>query len=105
MYFFNEAVTAQNAGNGDAAAAAADKAIAADPTKALAYYIKGQALVAKSTTDSKSGKIIPPPGCLEAYQKYLELAPTGQYAGDVKGIIAAFDEKVVSNYKASNKKR
>ncbi len=104
MYYFNEAVTAQNAGNGDAAASAADKAIAADPTKALAYYIKGQALIAKSTVDSKSGKIVPPPGCVEAYSKYLELAPTGQYAPDVKAIMAGFDEKVVSNYKATKKR-
>jgi tetratricopeptide (TPR) repeat protein len=104
MYYFNEAVTAQNAGSSDAAAAAADKAIAADPTKADAYYIKGQALVGKSTVDSKSGKIIPPPGCLEAYSKYLDLAPTGKFAPDVKSILANFDEKVVSNYKATRKK-
>ena len=104
MYYFNEAVTEQNAGSGDAAAAAADKAIAADPTKADAYYIKGQALIAKSTVDSKSGKIIPPPGCVEAYSKYLELAPTGRFAPDVKAIMAGFDEKVVSNYKAAKKR-
>ena len=105
MYFFNEAVTAQNAGSSDAAAAAADKAIAADPAKADAYYIKGQALIAKSTVDNKSGKIIPPPGCIEAYSKYLELAPNGRFAPDVKAIMAGFDEKIVSNYKASSKKR
>ncbi len=104
MYFYNEAVTAQNAGSSDAAAAAADKAIAADPTKADAYYIKGQALVGKSTSDPKSGKITPPPGCLEAYQKYLDIAPNGRFAPDVKQIIAAFDEKVVSSYRASKKK-
>ncbi len=104
MYYFNEAVTAQNAGSSDAAAAAADKAIAADPTKADAYYIKGQALIGKSTVDNKSGKIIPPPGCIEAYSKYLDLAPTGRFAPDVKAIMAGFDEKVVSNYKAGKKK-
>lgn len=104
MYYFNEAVTAQNAGSGDAAAAAADKAIAADPTKADAYYIKGQALIAKSTVDNKSGKIIPPPGCVEAYSKYLELAPTGRFAPDVKAIMAGFDEKVVNSYKAGKKR-
>ncbi len=104
MYYFNEAVTAQNAGASDAAAAAADKAIAADPTKADAYYIKGQALIGKSTVDNKSGKIIPPPGCIEAYAKYLDLAPTGRFAPDVKAIMAGFDEKVVNNYKATRKK-
>ena len=32
--------------------------------------------------------MILPPGCAEAYQKYLDLAPTGPYANDVKGILA-----------------
>lgn len=104
MYYYNEAVTLSNAGSSDAAATAADKAIAADPTKADAYYIKGQALVGKSTVDAKSSKIVPPPGCVEAYSKYLELAPTGRFSGDVKQIIASFDDKVISSYKASRKR-
>ena len=36
------------------AAAAADKAIAADPKRADAYYIKGQALIPKATVDAKT---------------------------------------------------
>ncbi len=104
MYHFNAAVTLKNANESDAAAAEADKAIAADPTKADAYYIKGSALIAKSTVDSKSGKIVPPPGCAEAYAKYLELAPTGKFAPEVQQIMAGFDEKVISSYKASKKK-
>jgi hypothetical protein len=34
--------------------------------------------------------LVAPPGCVEAYKKYLELAPNGQYAADVKSILAAF---------------
>ena len=60
MYFFNEAATLFNAGDGDNAAIAADKAIAADPAKADAYYIKGQALIAKAAVD-KNNKITVPP--------------------------------------------
>lgn len=104
MYYFNAAVTLKNAGQSDAAAEAADKAITADPTKADAYYIKGSSLIAKSTVDSKSGKILPPPGCAEAYNKYLELAPTGKFAPEVKEIMAGFDDKVVSSYKAGKRK-
>ena len=104
MYYFNAAVVMKNAGNSDAAAAAADKAIAADPAKADAYYIKGSSLIAKSTVDSKSGKIVPPPGCAEAYAKYLDLAPTGKFAPEVQQIMAGFDEKVISSYKAGRKK-
>ncbi len=74
MVYGNEAAVLFNAGHGDEAGAAADKAIAADPTKADPYYIKGQALVAKVTVD-KNGKYVTPPGCIEAYQKFLELAP------------------------------
>ncbi|MGA2276600.1 MAG: hypothetical protein ABSG00_03275 [Terracidiphilus sp.] len=32
--------------------------------------------------------MILPPGCEDAYRKYLELAPNGSFANDVKGILA-----------------
>ena len=85
-YYFNEAATLFNANDMDGAAAAADKAIAADPTKVDAYYIKGQALVQKATVDEKTNKITAPPECIAAYNKYLELAPTGPHA-EIKGIL------------------
>jgi tetratricopeptide (TPR) repeat protein len=87
-YLKNEAVIFSNLGNGDAQAAAADEAIKADPTQALPYYLKGQGLIQKASIDPATGKMILPPGCAEAYQKYLELAPTGIYVADVKGILA-----------------
>jgi hypothetical protein len=103
MYYFNEAATLFNAGDGDGAAAAADKAIVADPAKADAYYIKGQALIQKATVDSKTNKITVPPGCVDAYQKYLELVPTGPRADEVKGILAGIGESIKSTYKAGKK--
>jgi len=78
----------------------ADKAIQADPTSAIAYYLKGNGLIANTTVDPKTQKMIPPPGCLEAYQKYLDLAPTGLYASEVKAILASFAQKVDTTYKA-----
>jgi tetratricopeptide (TPR) repeat protein len=87
-YLKNEAVIFSNLGNGDAQAAAADEAIKADPTQALPYYLKGQGLIQKASIDPATGKMILPPGCAEAYQKYLDLAPNGQFAADVKGILA-----------------
>ncbi len=45
MYYYNEAATMYNVGKNPEAAAAADKAIAADPKRADAYYLKGQALI------------------------------------------------------------
>lgn len=88
-YYSNEAAIFVNANSGDAAAAAADKAIQADPKLPLPYYLKGQGLIQKATLDP-SGKMILPPGCAEAYQKYLDLNPTGaagQFVADVKGIL------------------
>jgi tetratricopeptide (TPR) repeat protein len=103
MYYFNEAATLYNAGKMEEAAAAADKAIAADPKKADAYYIKGQALIPKATVDPKTQKVVAPPGCVEAYQEYLELAPEGPHAADVKGILEGIGAQVKSSYKAGKK--
>ena len=103
MYYFNEAATLYNASKLPEAEAAADKAIAADPKKAEAYYIKGQALIPQATVDPKTNKIVAPPGCVEAYQTYLELAPDGPHAADVKGILEGIGEKVKSSYKAPKK--
>ena len=103
MYLFNEAATLYNAGKTDDAAIAADKAIAADPNRADAYYIKGQSLIGKASVDSKTQKITAPDGCVEAYQKYLELAPTGPRAEEVKSILTGIGAQVKSSYKAGKK--
>jgi tetratricopeptide (TPR) repeat protein len=103
MYYYNEAATLYNAGKLPEAEAAADKAIAADPKKADAYYIKGQALIPQATVDPKTQKIVAPPGCVEAYQTYLELAPDGPHAADVKGILQGIGAQVKSTYKAPKK--
>jgi len=100
FYYQNETVVFFNTGNADLQAAAADKAIAADPKAPLPYYLKGQALAGKITVDPKTGAYIVPPGCAEAYNKYLELAPTGQYVADVKALLAATQTKVDNKYKA-----
>jgi tetratricopeptide (TPR) repeat protein len=103
MYYYNEAATLYNAGKLPEAEAAADKAIAADPKRADAYYIKGQALIPQATVDPKTQKIVAPPGCVEAYQTYLELAPDGPHAADVKGILQGIGAQVKSTYKAPKK--
>ena len=103
MYYFNEAATFYNAGKGDDAVAAADKAIAADPKRAMAYYIKGQALIPKATVDPKTQKIVAPPGCVEAYQQYLELDPTGAHAEEVKQVLTGIGAPIKSSYRAGRK--
>lgn len=104
MFYGNQAAVLFNAGQTDAAAAAADKAIAADPNRPDPYFIKGQALIAKSTFDSKTNKIIPPAGCVDAYQHYLSLAPDGAHAEAVKEVLQSLGEKIDTSYKAGRKK-
>jgi tetratricopeptide (TPR) repeat protein len=87
QYRRNETIVFFQAGNSDAQLAAADKAIVLDPTRAANYYFKGQALVSKATIDSKTQKMVLPPGCAEAYQKYLDLEPNGPYSADAKGVL------------------
>jgi tetratricopeptide (TPR) repeat protein len=99
MYYTNETIILSRAGQPDATAEAADKAIAADPTKPIPYYLKGQALIGKATVD-KAGKIVAPPGCVEAYQKYLELAPDGQFAKEVTDVLTGMGQTIKSSYKA-----
>jgi tetratricopeptide (TPR) repeat protein len=102
-YFANEAIVMQRVGQADAVIPAADKAIAADPTKPIPYYLKGQALINKATVDPKTQKIVAPPGCLEAYQKYLDLAPDGPFANEVKAVIGEMGGKVQTTFKAGKK--
>jgi tetratricopeptide (TPR) repeat protein len=113
FYLKNQAVIFFQQNNATAQVAAADKAIASnpnpnDPNLAILYYLKGQGLVGSATMgpDPKNPKqqiIILPPGCAEAYQKYLELAPTGPYAADAQGILQQAGQKVSTSYKAGKK--
>ncbi|HEY1985931.1 MAG TPA: hypothetical protein VGG85_11000 [Terracidiphilus sp.] len=103
FYLRNEAVIFFQMNNADAQVAAANEAIKVDPNQPVLYYIVGQGLVQKATIDPKTQKIVLPPGCGEAYQKYLELAPTGPYAADAQGILQQAGQKVNSSYKAGKK--
>lgn len=99
MYYGNEAIMMDRLNNIDATVAAADKAIAADPNKPIPYYLKGKALINKATVDPKTQKIVAPPGCEEAYQKYLELDPNGPFAPDAKAILAQLGSKQQTSYR------
>jgi tetratricopeptide (TPR) repeat protein len=100
--YFNICATQYNTGNMEGAAAACDKAIAADPTKADAYFIKGSSMYGSGKLD-KEGKYVPPPGTAEALNKYLELAPNGAHAADVKAMLDALGIKIETSF--GNKKK
>jgi tetratricopeptide (TPR) repeat protein len=103
QYYFNlgAVLTNSNATNDvkvrKQAVEAFDKAIAADPNRADAYFWKGQNLVGLATTDA-SGKIVAPDGTTEAYQKYLELQPTGPHAEESKQMLTALNATVETSY-------
>jgi tetratricopeptide (TPR) repeat protein len=107
-YYFNEGAVLTNTGKIDEATAAFDKAIAADPTKAEAYYWKGVNLLNKATV-GKDGKMEAPAGTAEAFNKYLELQPTGQLADGAKAMLEQMGAKIETNFgtksKAATKKK
>jgi tetratricopeptide (TPR) repeat protein len=95
--YFNLCATQYNLGQMKAAAMACDKAIAADPNKADAYFIKGSAMYGDGKLDA-SNKYVVPPGTTEALNKYLELAPDGPHAGDVKAMLQALGAKIETSF-------
>ena len=101
--YWNLCATQYNSGNTQGALAACDKAIAADPNRADAYFIKGSLMMGDSKQD-KDGKLIAPPGTAEALNKYLELAPDGGHANDVKQMLAFIGAKIETTYKDKKKK-
>jgi pentatricopeptide repeat protein len=101
QYYYNMGAVLTNAGKGDQAIAAFDKCIAADPNKADAYYQKGVNLIGKATL--QGDKTIAPPGTAEAFNKYLELQPTGQYADVAKQMLATIGASVETSF--GNKKK
>lgn len=86
----------------DKANEAFDKAIAADPNRAEAYYQKATNLVNKATY-KPDGTIVAPPGTVEAFEKYLELQPTGPNAESAKAMLEALGQKVELRYKRGKK--
>ena len=74
---YNEGVNLFNAGKNKEAKAEVEKALSIDPKFADAYYLLG-------LVEIGDGKMGP---AKQAFQKYLELAPNGKKAGEVKGIL------------------
>lgn len=101
QYYFNTGAVLTNAGKVDDAIAAFDKVIAADPTRADAYYWKGVNLIGKATL--QGDKMVAPAGTAEAFQKYLELQPTGTYADPAKQMLASIGASVETTYGTKKK--
>jgi tetratricopeptide (TPR) repeat protein len=94
--YFNIGAVLTNSGRPDEANAAFDKCLAADPNRAEAYYQKGLNLLGKATL--QGDKTIAPPGTAEAFQKYLEVAPTGPNAESAKALLASIGSTVETSF-------
>jgi Tfp pilus assembly protein PilF len=78
MAYYNLCAMEFNSAKYDDAAAACDKSVTADPSRADAWFFKGAAL-------SKAGKA---PAAAEALNKYLQLQPNGTHAAEAKQMLA-----------------
>ncbi len=96
QYYFNTGAVLTNAGKVDDAIAAFEKVIAADPNRADAYYWKGVNLIGKATL--QGDKMVAPPGTADAFQKYLQLQPTGTYADAAKQMLTSIGSSVETKY-------
>lgn len=99
MAYFNEAAVFYNSGKMDEAGQAIEKLLQVDPNNAMGWYLKGQILLGKASVDPKTGATTPAPGTVEAFQKYLALAPTGPYADSVKSTLQLLTSQVQTSYK------
>jgi tetratricopeptide (TPR) repeat protein len=104
-YYFNIGALLTNSGQTDGACTAFKKALDADATYADAHYQYGICLVSKAQVNPTTGKVIPPPGTVEAFQKYLELKPDGPNAEAAKAMLASLEGSVATKYVDPNAKK
>lgn len=102
--YYNLGANLVNTGKSDEAATFFQKAIAADPNYADAHYQLGICLMAKAQVDA-AGKITPPEGTTDQFQKYLELKPDGPFAQSSKDMLTQLGGKVDTVYKAPGTKK
>jgi tetratricopeptide (TPR) repeat protein len=103
-YYFNGGAVLVNLGQNEPAGAMFKKAIEADPTYADAHYQYGIYLIGKATTTA-DGKIVPPAGTKEEFEKYLELKPDGVNAEASKAMLTSMGEVLQTDYSKPGAKR
>ena len=103
-YYYNLGALLVNSGQIPASEAAFKKAIEANPEYADAQFQYATALSARLATGA-DGKVTAPPGMQEALEKYLALAPTGQYADAAKGMLQMIGATIQTDYNNPNAKR
>lgn len=84
--YFNVCAVLYNTGEMSGAVAACRKAAEVDPARADTWFILGSVLFVDGKPDAQ-GKFVISAECRQALQKYLELAPDGAHAADVKAML------------------
>ncbi len=103
-YFYNLGAVLVNTGNYGEAESVFKQAIAADANYADAHYQYGVCLMAKAQTTA-DGKVVPPEGTREAFEKYLQLKPDGPFADGAKGMLAALGATLDTKYENPDAKK
>jgi tetratricopeptide (TPR) repeat protein len=101
--YYNMGVIMVNSGKMDQAAVALKKATELDPNNANAWYWYGMALLGKAEFKA-DGSVVPVPGTAEAFQKYLQLDPNGQWATAAQASLQQLQGRVDLEYKKKKKK-
>lgn len=95
--YYNLGANMVNGGQSKEAVPFFEKAIAADPNYADAHYQLGICMMGEAQVDSKTGKVTPPNGTADHFQKYLSLKPDGPFAQPSQDMLASLGEKVQTN--------
>ncbi len=103
-YYFNLGAVMVNTGNTDGAISAFTKATEAQPDFANAYYQLATVLVGTAQM-KEDGSVIPAPGTVEAYQKYLVLEPAGPYAASAQAMVQSLSGKLETTFEQPKKRR
>ena len=102
-FYFNLGAVMINTGNTQGAIDAFRRAVETDPNFANAYYQLGMALVGMAETKA-DGSVVPAPGTIEAFEKYVELQPSGPFAPSAQGMVQGLKVQVETSYEDPSKK-
>lgn len=107
IYYYNFGANLVNQGLMKEAIEPLKKALELDPNRAIAYYWLGVALYANAESKIEGGavKTLLLPGTVEAFEKYLELEPNGQFANDARSNLDIIAVQVPASMNVRKKKR
>jgi tetratricopeptide (TPR) repeat protein len=83
---FNICATFYNIGDVAQSTIACRRAVAVDPANANAWFVLGSDLFVDAKADAQ-GKFVITAECRQALEKYMQLAPGGPHAADVKAML------------------